>query len=229
MSMIIHSHKVPYTSFSPNSRNLAVNGDAWTYSGDNGTKATIVANLDRAGGGFSLTMDGTDNDCETVYWGGETIDATSAGRCFGFQARMSLTEVDTDDADWFIGFSDTVGATFFADGDTLASMDAFGIYKITGSMFFRQCALNAGAQSGATTTTAFVSATEYKLNMDCVIGAAGIQAWFYVNDVLIGSKLSGITLTGTGLMHPVVALAADGAHAESIQVYEYIAYSHPSA
>jgi hypothetical protein len=222
LSPIAHATAGRSTDFAPG--NIAVNSAAWSYSGDNGTKATIVTDLDRAGGGFRMTMDGTNNDCETVFWGGETIDPTAVGNRFGFEAVILGTEVDTDDADRFIGFSDVTGNTFFGDDDTLASMDAFGFYKITGSLFFRTCALNATEQSGSTTTTAWASGVAYRVRMECEVGTAGITARYYVDGVLI-EEIKGITITDTGLMHPVVALSADGAHAENIDVYQFTPYS----
>lgn len=212
--------------------------DKWIYSGDNGTKATVVAAVDRAGGGFTILMDGTDNDCETLEYQAEVIDPTSIGNSWGFEADINAFEQDVDpgDMNWFVGFSDTAGSTFFGDTGALASMDAFGIYKVESSLFFRTCALNAAVQSGETTTTAVNpgsadaadDAPSYRLRMECHTGTAGITATYYVNGSQIGSQLTGITRTGTGLMAPVVAVANGGANADWIRVNRFKVWSIPA-
>lgn len=216
---IVHSHALPQNAWK--SGNIARKVDLWDYSGDNGTKGTVATNLDRAGGGIQLVTDGTDNDCETLYYGGESVDPTTAGKRFGFRSLINVVEGNTEDSDWYVGFSDVVGATFFSDTDTLASMDAFGIYKVADSMFFRTCDLNATTQNGATTTTAFASATEYLLEMVCEVGTLGVTSRYYVNGDQIGSTIENSSLTGLGLMHPIIALSGSSANAETIQVINY--------
>lgn len=214
-------HAVSTTSKLLRPGNIAVNSDNWTASGDTGF---ALSNLARAGGGIRVVTDGTDNDCGAVSWSAENVSVGTVGTRFGFSAVIKGTEGNTDDQDWFIGLADVYDNTFFSDADALASMDAIGFYKVNGSMFFRTCVLNAAAQSGETTTTAYASATEYNLRVEGEVLTLGITVRFYVNDVLIDT-VTGVSTTGFTDMACVVALANGGANAETFDVYAYTPYA----
>lgn len=191
----------------------------WTLTGDTGGAIAVVTD----GGGFKLSTDGTDNDSASVHYGSEPIDVSTAFNTFGFTAHIKGTEGNTDDQDWFVGFADTY-ADFFSDADALASMDAIGFYKVKDSLFFRTCVLNAAAQSGETTTTAYASATEYRLDViGRVAGTSGIEVQFYINGVLVDT-VTAVSTTGFSNMSPVVAVANGSANAETMRVISFVPY-----
>lgn len=215
---IAHAVVANTSAFVPG--NIAVNADGWTASGDTGF---AVSNLDRQGGGVRLVTDGTDNDCGAIVWGGQSISVGTVGARFGFSAKIKGTEGSTDKQDWFVGLSDIYDNTFFGDTDTLASMDAIGVYKVSGSMFFRTCVLNAAAQSGETTTIAFASATEYSLRVEGEVNTTGITVRFYINEVLVDT-VTDVSTTGFTDMAPVVALSNGSANAETFNTYSFVPY-----
>lgn len=220
---IVHSHALPMNAWK--SGNIARTIDPWIYSGDNGTKGTVMANLDRAGGGFSITPDGTDNDIETAYYSGETVDPTTAGKRFGFRCLMNFTEADTNDYDgnWLIGFSDAVGTSVWdhsGDPSVLADQDAFGFYKVENSAFFRTLDRNGSTNNGSTLTDAFVSGTTYLLEMVCETGTLGVSSKFYIDSEEVAT-IENSSLTGLGLMHPIVGVHADGANQDVLEIYNF--------
>lgn len=217
LSPIAHAAGGSTKEFAPG--DLAKSTAGWVASGDTG--ATFTGAVD--GTGVVVATDGTDNDCVGVRWGGEAIDVGTVGNKFGLNAVIKGTEGNTDDQDWFVGFSDIYDNTFFSDADALASMDAIGFYKVKDSLYFRTCVLNAAAQSGETTTTAYASATEYQVSIEGEVLTDGITVRFYVNGTLVDT-VTGVSKTGFSNMSPVLALANGSANAESMLVKKYVPY-----
>lgn len=209
--------------FASGARDLVKDGAAGaTVSGDTGFAVTDDI-ASEVGQNLLITTDGTDNDCGTANWNSGAV-VMAVGRKFGMYANFLHTEGNTDDANWFIGFSDIQGSTFFSDTDALATMDAIGFYKVKDSLFFRTCALNATVQSGATLTTAYASATRYSLRIDGEVGALGYTAKFSVNGVLVAT-VGPITITAMTKMLPTVAVANGGANAEPMNLFSFQTYA----
>lgn len=219
------ARRVPTTGF--NSGEIAKSLAGWTDLGDSGSG---MAQLDLAGGGIVITMDGTDNDCETIEWMGESVDPTTTGTRFGFNARIWTNEADETnwDMDWFIGFTDTATSSFWADGDTIVSGVHVGFAKYTNSLFFRRIVQQATTNSGDTsaTTTAVVDETTYDLRCECVVGTRGISAEFWVDDTKIGDTIV-IATTGYGLMAPAVSISTNGTNAEVFRLTSFNYWSLP--
>lgn len=218
---------VPINTTAFGGKDIAKNMAGWIDRGDSGTG---LSNLDRAGGGIKLTMDGTDNDCETAEYGGESVNPLTVGTRFGFEAVIKVTEADTSDSDWFIGFSDTATNGLWADTDTLVSGVHIGFAKYTASMFFRRIMQQAATNSGdtAATTRAFASATEYRLRMEAVVGTVGIEARYYVDEVLLGTGAVSVATTSYGLMSPCFSISTNGTNAEVFELLSFIPYNIPA-
>lgn len=204
---------------------VTLGAGAATVSGDTGFAVTddVASELAPA---LLITTDNTDNDCGTVNWNNGTLQMAVLRR-FGFYANFLHTEGSTNAANWFIGWSDVPGATFFSDTGTLASMDAIGIYKVETSMFFRTCGLNASTQSGETTTTAFASATRYAIECHGYVGSLGWQADFFVDRVRIGriGATTPITITNMSKMLPIVAIGNGAGAAEPMTLFSFKPYA----
>lgn len=214
------------TAFAPG--DIAKSLAGWTDLGDSGSGLT---QLDIAGSGIQLTMDGTDNDCETAEYMGESVDPATVGTHFGFTAIINVTEAATNASDWFIGFSDTATSSLWSDADALASGVHIGFAKYTASMFFRRIVQQSTTNSGDTSasSTAFVTATDYFLELRARVGTAGIYADFLVNNVRVGSSaISGVATTGYGLMAPCFAISTNGTNAENFKLKSFIPYSIPA-
>ncbi len=206
--------------FTYNPGDVAKNKGFWETDGD----ATINFIYSNNGPGLEFGTDGTDNDCVTAICGGEVVPVQTTASEYGFSAVLQLTEANTDDSNWFIGFSDIDDNTFFGDTGALASMDAVGFYKVENSLFFRTCALNAATQSGETLTTAFASATEYALRVEAKVFAGGATIKFYVDETLVDT-VTGFSATAMTAMHPIMAVANGGANAETLILKSFVPYA----
>ena len=226
--------QIKLNDFDPSdSTNLAKRANVVDYSGDNGTKGTVVTDRDGAGGGVVVTMDGTDNDCETIYHGGEMVDPNDTGTEFGFRAAVTVTEADAGDASIFVGMSDITGATLLGDTGALATGDHLGFHVLGanesgGSAFWRTVIQNATANSGETTSTAYAAATEYILEVKARVFVGGITAKFYINGTLVDT-VTGFSTTSYGEMHPmVIGITTNGANADVITVRHFSSYCFKS-
>lgn len=221
LSPISHAAGGVTTSFAPGDIAKSIGG--WYDRGDSTSGLTAI---DAAGGGVQLTMDGTDNDCETAEWGGESVNPLTVGTRFGFEAVINVTEADTNKSDWFIGFSDTATNALWSDTDALASGVHIGFAKYTASMFFRRILQQATTNSGdtAATTLAFASGTDYRLRLEAEVGTTGIKARYFVNDDQLGDELT-VATTSYGLMSPCFSISTNGTNAENIKVKSFVPYS----
>ena len=222
LSPIAHAVSSKHTNFAPGDLAKSILG--WTATADAGY---AFANLDRAGGGIRVTCDGDDNDGIVVSYGGESVVPNVVGTRFGLTAVIKVTE-SAATANWFVGFSDeSNGADFFADGATLKSMDAIGFHKVESSAFFRTVVVNATANSGETTTTAYADETEYRLRIEGECHTTGITVRFFINDILVDT-VTDKAITDQDGMHPVVAIATGGTAEETIDVYQFVPYCIPA-
>ena len=125
------------------------NGDSkYTESGD----TPVVAVEDAANGVISLKpTNATDNHACTIATDGESWDLAN-GKELWFEARVKLTEANTDDANILIGLCDTPGADVLKDdgGGPADSYDGIVFAKVDGGTVWQFETSNSTAQ----TTTA---------------------------------------------------------------------------
>jgi len=188
-------------------------------SDDAGTTGDEV---DQLGGWLRVACTGTDNDETYLSTLGESfIFATD--KKFVLKCRVQLTEAATDDANWVIGVSDTVGADFLQDDGAgpAASYDGAVFFKVDGTLKIQFETSNAAAQVTNATLADFVSGTSYNLAFvyDYGDGVTG-SITPYVNGV--AGTAHAITIAGLQEMHFVMGVKAGGANAESFLV-DYIA------
>lgn len=197
--------------------NIVFTDAGWKEAGDD---THVVTLLDRSGGGFSFATDATDNDCSTFVYGGEAFDFGDVG-CRGvMHAQIAWNPAGADTGDMFIGFSDTLAETFFADADTIVSGDHIGFWVATGSAFWRTLAQNAAADSGETTTTACVDATIYNLRIEWEGLTGGLTIRYYVDEVLVDT-VTGFSYTSFGPeLQLGVAVANKGGNANVVELYD---------
>ena len=157
-----------------------VNTTAGTNAQNGVISCSAAATTDNSPGGTKTT---------------QTCWQFATGAACYFEARFQLTEVDTNAANFLIGFQDKAGTTNTTLQDNgagpAASIDMAAIYKVDGSMFFRTGISRTTAQALVTTTTAFAAATNYKIgilyNGMPITSGGGGRVFFFVNDTLIGT------------------------------------------
>jgi hypothetical protein len=219
---VIAAAKGPLTT-DLNPGDVAKQTTGWTAAGD-GTPA--LTNLVRQGGGIQLAPQGTtDNHTVTANWGGRSVMPGTVHNRFGFDAVVKVTEAATNVANWSIGFSSVVGATFTGDTGLLADMTAVLINKREASMFFRSVAKVVAADSGELTSRPVVSGTEYRITVDAQVFKDGLTVEFRVDGELV-SKVEGVDITSAVEMYPVIHVANGSAANQPIQVLQYRPYAN---
>jgi hypothetical protein len=174
--------------------------------------------LDRAGGWLNLVTDVNDND--EVYLSSMAenwLFATT--KPLWFEARIELTEANTDDANIIVGVSDTVAANSLLDNGAgpMASYDGAVFFKVDGGTVWQFETSNAGTQATTTSVATFTSGTAYRLGFtfDPNDGTTGLVTP-YINGVAYTAK--NITLSGLEEMHILLGVKAGGTNAETLKV-----------
>ena len=201
--------------------NIARRVAGWVTIGDS---ATTFVGLDRSGGGLKLE-DATDNDCN-VYGYGEGEGFKFALGCRGSLKWKQKYTSPTDGGNMFVGFTDTAGATFIADGDTLVSGDHIGMAMLTAadaSRAWLPVAQNAGTNSG--TATSAISGTistgvESSFRIEWEGLTAGLTIRFYIDEVL-QQTVTGFTYTSFGPeLSLIICTSPKGSSTNTLEIYE---------
>jgi hypothetical protein len=191
-------------------------GAAFTSTDDGGTGTNVL--LDGQGGWYSVVTAAADNDYHLMSSGTECIKM-QAGKPFFFEAKIKLTEANTDDANFIVGLSDTLTTGLLADDGAgpAASYDGAVFFKVDGGTDIQFETSNAGTQVTNAAVSAFSSGTEYTLGIsfDPADGVTG-NIIPYVNGV--ASTTHAITLAGLEEMHLIFGVKAGGANAETLSV-----------
>lgn len=196
--------------------NIAFTDAGWKEAGDD---THVVALLDRSGGGISFSTDNTDGDCSTFVYGGEAFKF-SAGARGSFRAELEFDPNSISTGDMFIGFSDTLDATFFTDTAGIVSGDHIGMYIVRDSAFWRTLSQVTATNLGETTTTAAAVDTVYKIRVEYECLTSGITIRYYVDNVLIDT-VTDQTYTSFGPeLQFGVAVNNEGAQINTLKLYE---------
>ncbi len=142
-----------------------------------------------------------------------------------FEARVKLTEANTNDANIIIGLSDTVSANFLQDAGAgpAASYDGAVFFKLFDELLWNFEVSNAGTQDTELSVGTFTSATWHKLGFRYEF-KDGVTAT--ITPYVDGVAGTAVTMLIAGLeeMHLVAGLKAGGANAETLLV-DYIYYT----
>lgn len=117
-------------------------------------------------GGIAVisASDGTTGDNDEAYLGLRNLVFTpAAGKTFVMQARMQYSEVNTDDANVAVGFTNSVGADLLVDngGGLRTTGTTFCIYKVDGETVWRCLSRVAGGSATINTTTVTAGGSAY--------------------------------------------------------------------
>ena len=126
--------------------NFATGTDGWTsLVVDAGTSVAVG---DAAGGIAALATGATDNN-EAMLRSTNALFLPAAGKPMFCRVRINLTEVNTDDANIFVGFASSAGANLLVDDGAgiRTTGSIFGIAKFDGDTVWR------GVSRNGTTTT----------------------------------------------------------------------------
>lgn len=177
---------------------------------------------DGLGGWLEVNATNTDNNATTVSSANEAF-LFDTDKKFVFKCRIKLTEANTDDANWAIGFSNLATVDVLKDdgGGPADSYDGALFFKADGTMKIQFETSNAGTQVTNATLADFASATTYNLAFVYDYND-GTTAYVtpYVNGV--AGTAHALTISGLEEMHLVMTVKAGDTNAESLMV-DYVA------
>ncbi len=210
----------------------ATNNPHWSVTEDAG-KSGSDAVQDSGGGWYRHYADSDDNDESYVHLTNEVIKL-QANKHLWFEARVKLTEGNTDAANFIVGLSENVGADHLQDDGAgpPASYDGIVWWKPDGTMSLSFEASLAAAQSTQSALLTHVSGHIYRLGAWAFPTSAttfNVYPW-YVDEsasssvpVLDTTNVSTLTLTGHGEMEAFFGVK-DGATATTTEEYIEIDY-----
>ena len=177
-----------------------------------------VVQTDAAGGVLSVPTGGTDNN-ETYISSMAEVFVFNTTKKLWFEAKINLTEANTDDANIIVGLSDTVAANSLLDNGAgpMASYDGAVWFKVDGGTVWQFETSNAGTQVTTASAGTFTSATDYRLGFtyDYQDGVTGRVVPYL--DGVAGAGHD-ITISGLQEMHILFGAKAGGGNAETLLV-----------
>ena len=173
---------------------------------------------DSVNGVLSIGCDGDDNDECYISSKAENFKFQTNKSLF-FETQVTLTEANTDEANFIIGLSDTVAADSLVDDGAgpMASYDGAVFFKVDGTMKIQFETSNAAAQVTNATLDDFVSGTTYRLGF-LYEYKDGVTAEVtpYVDGV--AGTTHELTIAGLEEMHILMGSKAGGANEEALKV-----------
>lgn len=197
-------------------------GTATVGEWDDGvTDGGTIAVIDGVDGIMSIATGATDNDESYISTQFETF-LFSTTKNLHFEAKVKLTEANTDDANIIVGLSDTVSADFLVDDGAgpAASYDGAVFFKVDGGTVWQAETSNAGSQETDTNAGAFTTATWHKLEFDYDFNDGVTAEVTFKVDGVLGATLD-LVISGLQEMHGVFGAKAGDANAETLLV-DYI-------
>jgi len=177
---------------------------------------------DGLGGWLEVNATNSDNNATTLSTATEAF-LFDTDKKFVFKCRIKLTEANTDDANWAIGFSNVATVDLLQNNGAgpAASYDGALFFKVDGTMKIQFETSNAGTQVTNATLADFASATTYNLAFVYDYND-GTTAYVtpYVNGV--AGTAHALTISGLEEMHLVMSVKAGDTNAESLMV-DYVA------
>ena len=186
--------------------------------------AGTIAQTDANGGVLSIATGATDENESYVSSIAEIFKFATDKRLF-FEARVKLTEANTDDANIIVGLSDTVAADSLVDAGAgpMASYDGAVFFKVDGGTVWQFETSNAGTQLTNTNIGDFSDGTWHKLGFmyDYNDGVTAIVTPYL--DGVAGTAKN-LTIAGLEEMHILLGAKAGDANAETLLVdYVHVA------
>lgn len=194
--------------------NVATSG-LWKVTKDGTVTQTI---LDRAGGWLNLVTDVNDNDEVYVATQGEMF-LFAAAKPIWFEAKVELTEANTDDANILVGLLDVAGANSLVDNGAGPPSSYSGAvwFKVDGGTVWQFETSKSTTQNTTASAGTFTSGTANRLGFvyDPNDGTTGKITPYL--DGVEGTTLD-ITIASATEMRLAFGVKAGGANAETLKV-----------
>lgn len=199
-------------------------GETLTTTASNSGTATVS---DAVGGILAIAASDSsaaDNDETYVHSTTETFKFAN-NKPLWFEARVALTEANTDDANVLVGLMESVAANSLGDdaGGPEADYDGAVFYKIDGGTTWLAEVSNGTTQTAVTLTGASFpgDGTYQKLKIEFIpTGATSSEVNFYIDGTLVGTA-SAWDYSSTNEMEAVVGVKNGDTNGETLNV-DYI-------
>ena len=169
------------------------------------TNSGAIAISTGIGGQVNIdASDGTATDNDESYLGSTYLPfVPTAGKDLWFEARVKLTEANTDDANIIVGLSTLYNADAIQDDGAgpPANYDGLVFFKVDGGTVWQtETSSGDGTQTTNASAGTFTSGTWYRLG---IYLEGNTQATFYINGTSVGSVTATLPDTGLGLVFGV--------------------------
>jgi hypothetical protein len=189
-----------------------VTGDVWTGAETNSGTLGIY---DAKGGVIQLLCDGADNDSAYITTTSEMWAIDSTDKIY-FEAKVKLTEANTDDANVFVGLTADTAATAVpmqAAGGGPTAVDHIGLWKVDGGTVWQYGTSDGSTQDTGSTGITRSSGTWTRLGFIADVNRVD----FYIDSVKVASVVDAADIPDQE-MHIVIHLKNGGGNAESLLV-----------
>jgi hypothetical protein len=193
---------------------------------DSGTGTNLLLDLD--GGWMSVVTAAADNDYHLMSTT-KKLFKWETTKPLRFEARVSLTEANTDDANVIVGLIDTLTSGNLQDNGAgpAASYKGFCFFKVDGGTSWQFETSNGATQTTNTAIAAVSSGTPINLAFEVQAHPDGVNA--IVTPEVDGVKKTPHLVAISGLsvaMYAAFGIKAGGANAETLNV-DFIGVSKP--
>jgi len=190
---------------------LGTTDGPWGVTEDAGAGGTDSVG-DGVGGIYTHYADGDNNDEAYLISSHETWKF-AAGKSLWFEAKVGITEADTNQANLIVGLMDAAGADALQDGNAgpAASYDGAVFFKVGGALSYYFESSNAATQSTSSALGTHTTGTAIKYGFWCKT-ESNSDTTATVYPFINGAIGTGQTLTLAGLeeMHAVVGIKKGG-------------------
>lgn len=190
----------------------AATDDGWTFVEDDGAGGTDALQ-DAANGIYKHFTDGDAND-EAYMISANECWKFAAGKSLWLEARIAITEGNTDDSAWIMGLMDNAGADAMVDGGAgpAASYDGAVIHGVKDALTIHFETSNAATQSTSTACGSYVSGTFFNAGFWAKTESTSDTVAVvtpYINGIAYTAR--NITLAGLAEMHFIFGTKAAAA------------------
>jgi hypothetical protein len=204
---------------------LTLDTSKWS-SVDDGATGTNTLNA-VAGGEASIVTAGADNDYHVMASAATPFKIADKKTLF-FVARFSLTEANTDDANWVLGLTSVTTSGFLAadGGGPASSYSGAVLFKVDGTMSIQFETSIGSAQVTNAALADFTSGVVYQAGfaVDTFDGTyALVKPWIY--NETTGARVDGpphkLLIAGQAGLKAIYGVKAGGSAAETLKI-DYI-------
>lgn len=186
------------------------------------TDGGTIAAIDGANGLMSIATDTTDEDESYISSQFESFLFTTT-KSLHFEAKVKLTEANTNTSNIIVGLSDTVAADSLLDagGGPMASYDGCVFFKVDGGTVWQFETSNAGTQVTDTDVGAFSDGAFQTLIFDYDFNDGVTAKVTAIVDGTADAVLKNLVISGLQEMHILLGVKTGDGNAETL-IVDYV-------